>query len=89
METFPREVYEFPVRIPLKVIGRNQDSFEEFVIGLFRMQLEEDEFHGTSTRSSREDAYLSVTVMFTARSREHLDSIYRELQQHERILMVI
>jgi putative lipoic acid-binding regulatory protein len=40
-------------------------------------------------RASRESNYLSVTVTFTAQSREHLDAIYAELNNHQRVIMVI
>jgi uncharacterized protein len=89
METLPREVFDFPTAIPLKVIGRNQDDFEGFVVEQFLTHLIEEELHEVSSRLSRGDAYLSVTVTFTARSREHLDTIYQTLSEHKRILMVI
>jgi len=89
MEQLQREVYDFPTAIPLKVIGRNEDEFERFVVGLFRKHVEEPEVEAVFSRPSRGDTYLSVTVTFVARSREHLDSIYQELSSSERVLMVI
>jgi len=89
MEQLQREVYDFPTLIPLKVIGRNQDDFEQFIVGLFRKHLEEPEIESVSSRLSREDTYRSVTITFVAHSREHLDALYRELSQSQRVLMVI
>lgn len=89
MEQLEREVYEFPTLIPLKVIGRNQDEFEQFVVSLFRKHMQEPEIASVSSRLSRGDAYLSVTVTFLAFSREHLDAIYHELSLSQRVLMVI
>ena len=40
-------------------------------------------------RLSNGGRYLSVTVTFTAQSREHLDAIYAELKGHERVLYLI
>ena len=88
-EQMDREVYDFPTLIPLKVIGKNDDEFEQFVLGLFHSQVTQDEIETVSSRTSRGDAYLSVTVTFLARSREHLDAIYQELSRNRRILMVI
>ena len=87
--TLDREVFEFPTPIPLKVIGRNEDDFEAFVMLLFHKHLSPDEIHTVGQRPSRENNYLSVTVTFTAQSREHLDAIYAELNNHPRVLMVI
>ncbi|HMN63136.1 MAG TPA: DUF493 domain-containing protein [Anaerolinea sp.] len=84
-----REVYDFPTAIPLKVIGRNEDDFQAFVMELFVKHLSPDEIHEVAQRSSRESNYLSVTVTFTAQSRDHLNAIYGELNSNQRILMVI
>jgi putative lipoic acid-binding regulatory protein len=84
-----REVFDFPTAIPLKVIGRNEDDFEAFVMQLFVRHLSPDEIHDVAQRASRESNYLSVTVTFTAQSREHLDAIYAELNNHQRVIMVI
>jgi uncharacterized protein len=89
MEQLQREVYDFPTLIPLKVIGRNQDEFEHFVVSLFHQHVEEPGIEAVFSRPSRGDAYLSVTVTFMARSREHLDAIYHALSLDSRILMVI
>ena len=38
---------------------------------------------------SREGRFISLTVTFTARDREQLDALYRELSGHELVLMVL
>ena len=40
-------------------------------------------------RPSRDGRYISVTVTFTATSREQLDEIYRRLTSSQRILVVL
>ena len=84
-----REVFDFPTAIPLKVIGRNEDNFDVFVLGLFQKQLSPEEILDVAQRPSSEGKYLSITVTFTAQSREHLNAIYAELNNQPRILMVI
>ncbi len=83
------EVYDFPTAIPLKVIGRNADDFEEFVLELFYKYVDAADIHGVTQRPSRDEHYISLTVTFTAYSREGLDALYGELNSHRRILMVI
>ena len=83
------EVFNFPTAIPLKVIGRNVDNFEEFVLSIISKHVEETDIHSVRSRTSRAESYLSVTVTFTAHSREHFDAIWHELSTHERILMLI
>lgn len=89
MMSLDREVYDFPTVIPLKVIGRNEQDFEAFVVSLFQKHLDEGDIQKVESRLSREDRYLSVTVSFTASSRVQLNAIYAELQSQQRILMVI
>jgi uncharacterized protein len=89
METQPREVYDFPTAVPLKVIGKNVDDFEGHVVELFLIHLHPADLLDVNRRLSRADTYLSVTVTFTAHSREHLDAVYRELGSSKRVLMVI
>ena len=89
MELPTREVFDFPTAIPLKVIGKNLDDFEGHVVELFLIHLHPADLLDVDRRLSRGDTYLSVTVTFTAHSREHLDRIYAELGASNRVLMVI
>ena len=89
MELPQREVYDFPTAIPLKVIGKNLDDFEGHVMELFLIHIHPADLIDVDRRLSSGDTYLSVTVTFTAHSREHLDGIYRELGASSRVLMVI
>jgi len=89
MEQLEREVYDFPTAIPLKVIGRNEERFEDAVLDLFRAHVVETDIYEVASRLSSGDKYLSVTVTFVAQSREHLDNVYRELSNSKRVMMVI
>ena len=89
MELPMREVYDFPTAIPLKVIGKNLDDFEGYVVELFLTHLHPSDLLNVDRRLSSSDTYLSVTVTFTAHSREHLEVIYRELGASKRVMMVI
>ncbi len=89
MEQPQREVYEFPTAIPLKVIGRNEDNFEELVLQLFKVHVDEADIQDVYARLSRGDTYLSMTVTFVAQSREHLDRVYAELSSSKRVMMVM
>lgn len=40
-------------------------------------------------RASREGRYLSLTATGTARSREQLDALYRDLCDHPMVVMVL
>jgi putative lipoic acid-binding regulatory protein len=79
---------EFPLIFPLKVIGRNADDFEGFVVSVVKTHAPLSE-RTVTTRPSQSGKYLAVTVTFVAKSREQLDAIYQELSGHERVLMAL
>jgi len=80
--------FEFPLIFPLKVIGRNADDFEGFVVSVVKTHAPLSE-HTVTTRPSQGGKYLAVTVTFVAESREQLDAIYQELSSHERVLITL
>jgi len=82
----------FPTRFPIKAMGRAGDapsSFEALVVGIVRRHVPDLGEGAVHSRQSRRGRYVSVTVTFTARSREQLDALYRELSGHERVLVVL
>lgn len=83
------DVFDFPSAFPLKVIGKNENDFRDFVVAVMEKHTLPEEIQKVTERPSNNDAYLSVTVTFVAQSREQLDGIYRELSIHPRVLMVI
>jgi putative lipoic acid-binding regulatory protein len=89
MDLPQHEVYDFPTAIPLKVIGKNVDDFEGHVVELFLIHLHPADLLDIDRKLSRGDTYLSITITFTAHSRDHLDGIYRELGASKRVMMVI
>lgn len=81
--------FEFPCSFPLKVIGKDETGFLEIVSTIVQKHVGELRESAFSLRSSEQGKYLSVTVTFTATSQDQLDTLYRELTSHERIVMVL
>jgi putative lipoic acid-binding regulatory protein len=84
-----KPLLEFPSEFPLKVIGRDEDDFELFVLSVFRKHVAAESIGEVSSRPSGAGTYLSVTVTFTATSQEQIDNLYRELSGHARVVMVL
>jgi putative lipoic acid-binding regulatory protein len=80
--------FEYPLLFPLKVIGRNADDFEGFVVSVVQTHAPLSE-RTVTTRLSQGGKYLAVTVTFMAESREQLDAIYQELSDNQRVLMAL
>ena len=79
----------YPCAFPIKAIGHYADDFADIVLEILRRHDPELDAGTLEKRLSNGGRYLSVTVTFTAQSREHLDAIYAELKGHERVLYLI
>jgi putative lipoic acid-binding regulatory protein len=79
---------QFPCTFPIKVMGPNREAFPSAVLTIFHRHMAPDQV-SYSRRLSSGDKYLSLTVTFTAQSREQLDALYRELHAHELVLMTL
>lgn len=80
---------EFPCDFPIKIMGRDEEDFRAAAIALVEAEVGKLEEAAISTQSSRNGRFLSVTVTVRAESREQLDSLYRSLTAHERVLVVL
>ncbi|MGE5224400.1 MAG: YbeD family protein [Omnitrophica WOR_2 bacterium] len=84
-----KTITQFPIDFPLKVIGRDEDNFEDFVLSIVKRHFPEISKNAVSSRKSKDGNYLAVTVNLLADRKEQLDALYLELSKHERILMAL
>jgi len=80
---------QFPCSFPLKVMGENTADFEAFITSILEKHIPGIDAEAFSGRLSHSGKYRSLTIIFTAESREQLDAIYQELSAHKRILMAL
>ncbi len=78
----------FPCSFPIKVMGLNTDAFSSAVYAAVNRHLEQGRYTVESKLSSG-SKYLSLTITFTAQSKEQLDAIYEELNAREEVLMTL
>jgi len=79
----------FPCRFPIKVMGLNTDSFENEVAMIANRHIPDLGEAAIRSRPSSSAKYLSVTVTFTAQSRQQLDDLYRAFNSHPDVRMVL
>lgn len=79
----------FPCDLPIKVFGRNHDSFRDAAVGIVRRHFEDFRDADMSEQLSRESRYVSLTITVRAESRGQVDALYRELTASDDILMVL
>ena len=87
--TTPDELFEFPCRFPIKVMGEQHDAFAEVILAVVQQHAPETVAADIQIRESSGGRYLSLTVTVNAISREQLDAIYRALSGHEMVKVVL
>jgi putative lipoic acid-binding regulatory protein len=84
-----KPLLEFPCAFPLKVIGKDADDFERFVLSLLARHVPPAAMGEVSSRPSGAGTYVAVTATFTATSQAQLDDIYRDLGAQARVLIAL
>jgi putative lipoic acid-binding regulatory protein len=80
---------QYPVEFPIKIMGRNEPGFAQKVVAIVKRHAPDFDAASVRTRPSRKNAYLSVTCVINATSREQLDSLYTELSGHPDVVVVL
>ncbi|PPD20805.1 MAG: transcriptional regulator [Methylomonas sp.] len=80
---------QFPCQFAIKAMGHHRADFDAIVIEIVRRHCADIREGAVSCRPSRTGAYLSVTVMIEATSRQQLDAIYQGLTDHPDVLMAL
>ena len=79
----------FPCAFPLKVMGTNNDTFENEVVMIVRKHIPSLGEGAVSSKPSKTGKYLAITINFTANSKEELDNLYREIHTHPDVKMTL
>ncbi|MEJ2361732.1 MAG: DUF493 domain-containing protein [Gammaproteobacteria bacterium] len=84
-----QDIFAFPCRFPIKVMGRGDAAFENAVAQILHKHLPQLPENAISRRNSRQSNYSALTIVIEAQSREQLDAIYRDLTACEHVLMAL
>ena len=80
-----RPVIEYPCPWEYKAIGWDEDSMREAIAEIMA-----DRQHDVSfSRASRSGRYCSLLLVVTVESEDHRNAIFRALQEHRHIRMVL
>jgi uncharacterized protein len=80
--------FTFPCSYPLKVMGQKTDAFEKAVRDILAKHLQGAQV-AYDSRPSGTGKYLAITATFEAASKQQLDAIYQELNDHELVVMTL
>jgi putative lipoic acid-binding regulatory protein len=79
----------FPVSISLRIIGRSQEDFPALVVELVTPLVPDLDSAALLVRPSRDGNYISVVLPVRLESRAQFDAVYRVLNEHEAVIMVL
>lgn len=79
----------FPCSFPIKIMGRDQESFRHAAILLVEQHAGKLPDDAISISTSRKGNFLSITITIEAQSQEQLDNIYIDLSDHEAVLVAL
>lgn len=82
-------LFEFPCQFPIKIMGLQRDGFREEIVAIGRQMIPGLDERAVQTRDSRNGKYLAITLTFTATSRAQIDALYRALNDHPDVRMVL
>lgn len=81
---------EFPCPdYPIKVVGKNADDFEAFVVEVMRVHVPDLDVSRITIRDSSKGTYRSIRMFITATGEEQLKNLHEELIASDRVHIVI
>ncbi len=75
--------FEFPCEYPVKAMGPNTPEFADKIIALVKQHAPEVSANSVNCKTSSTGKYQSVTVLVYALSKDHLVSIYKDINSVE------
>jgi putative lipoic acid-binding regulatory protein len=88
-EVGSRDVMQFPMDFPIKIMGKRVDVFADEVAAIVRTHAPGFDPATLEMRVSRNGNYLSLTATIRAESRPQLDALYRALSSHPLVTLVL
>ena len=79
----------FPCLFDIKIMGRHDEAFEVAVLSIVRRHFPELRENAITTKTSKNNKYLSITVEVFAENKAQLDALYQELTAHETVLYAL
>ena len=80
---------EFPCEFPIKAIGHQSDDLVDIVYIIVQTHAPDIKKTAVTTRTSKNEKYLAITITVPATSKAQLDAIYIDLSASEHIVMTL
>jgi putative lipoic acid-binding regulatory protein len=83
------ELLQFPCEFPIKVMGRDCESFRSLTLAIVETHAGPLESRRISERPSAKGNFIALTYTIEAQSRQQLDAIYQELTDSGVVLVAL
>ncbi|HEU5467845.1 MAG TPA: DUF493 domain-containing protein [Steroidobacteraceae bacterium] len=83
------DLFEFPSDFPIKVMGRDSESFRTLTLAIVERHAGPLEPDRISERKSSQGKFLALTYTIRAESRAQLDRIYQDLTDSGVVLVAL
>ena len=83
------ELLKFPTEFPIKVMGRDSESFRTLTLAIVERHAGPLPASAITERPSSQGRFLALTYTINARSREQLDRIYQDLTDSGVVLVAL
>ncbi len=79
----------YPCEFPLKMFGKNNLHFIAAVDHVVEEYVPREDWASTKTTPSKNDKYVSYTIVITARNREQLDKVCAAVTKCPEVIMAL
>lgn len=79
-------LFEFPCEFPIKAMGKSGETLELAVLEIINRHVDDLPEGALKFNLSSNGKYTSITITFTAHSKDHLDRIYMDLTSCQHVL---
>ncbi|MGH8196384.1 MAG: YbeD family protein [Woeseiaceae bacterium] len=80
---------EFPCEFPIKMMGRDNVGFRDAAVRIIERHTGPIDDQAIRESTSSQGNFLAITVTIMATSQDQLDNIYRDLSDHELVLVAL
>lgn len=84
-----KSVITFPCDFPIKVVAHGDIDVEEFARNIVHQYIPAMQFVPITKNKSSKGNYQAITVTLRAENQQQIDSIYKDLTAHSKIIMVL
>lgn len=89
MQDEAKTPWKFPCDFPIKIVGKNSESFETSVYSMIHKHFPDLTEGSIKSRPSKDGNYLAITVVVHAQSKEQLDALYIDLSSNKEVLFAL